>query len=335
MPRGTPAPPPPPPPPSSPTTGASTASVFRARWAALTPDGCVHRVRLAHWLVSGRRVVELNGDVVVDDTQFLDAGSRHELPLVAAGNGSVLAVLRIISCRMGTAYRYELLCDGTPYAKHNQSVARSARVILWDISRTLLDPGGGAAAGDSGEGVEAAGGSERGTLLVSCAPGEMNVFSSSRAAGVYWHDEAQPRFAEGDARGTVSRFVLNGCQLALQADVVEDAFSLLLVRGAGRADEADGADGVAAADANADGGTVVVAPAVRGWPCLIDTLPELEEPVVAGRRGSLAGEQKGSRGVAAAVAAAAAVAGGKGEEPNPNEKKIKRRNSSFFRRSRK
>jgi hypothetical protein len=123
---------------------------FEVFWAVLSSDGCLHRVYVQHNQITGHRVVAHNGVRVADERILCDIGSRHELPLLRGspprgGRGgrrspphrsaaAEVATVVIASCRMGTAYRYDLQVDNMPHAEWNASVHKRARVVAFDIS---------------------------------------------------------------------------------------------------------------------------------------------------------------------------------------------------------
>jgi hypothetical protein len=109
------------------------SSFIQIHWGIVSTAGCLHHIHLSHHLISGKRIIALDGKVILDETRFVDAGSQHEMLLSRNQDGRQDHVLlKIVSVRMGTSYRYDLLINGNLYEDHNLNLSKNLRV--WNLN---------------------------------------------------------------------------------------------------------------------------------------------------------------------------------------------------------
>ena len=105
-------------------------SSIHINFGVISTNGCLHHLHLSHHFISGRRIIYLDDQLLVDEKQFVDAGSTHEILLTPNQNNQQdIAVLKIVSIRMGTSYRYDLFINDQMVDKHNAHVAQKLKIF--------------------------------------------------------------------------------------------------------------------------------------------------------------------------------------------------------------
>lgn len=318
---------------------------FKIFWAVLSSDGCIHRVHVQHNQITGHRIVEHNGVRIVDERILCDIGSRHELPLLrhgrrtslrrspsletaAAHKPTEIATVVIASCRMGTAYRYDLQVDNTPFAEWNASLHRRSRFVAFDISSAWADqrPLNGRQAF-----LTYTPGHQRiftgGSLMCLSEEGEptpklTTVPRSDMYGMVRELANAAPEFPMDERSGTIHNFTLasrdvffehlhddasHDAELAepkpdyvtafeLHADLVTEAFSLTAVALHGsNTDASPGPANISSGSAGSSNAARVSFRCILEFDALLDIVPELAHPFVI-ERGKPLPRQQNSAG---------------------------------------
>ena len=109
-----------------------TSNIIDISWGILGTTGSLRSLFLSHHVVTGRRTIRLDNEIVVDEKKFVDAGSIHPLECL---NGDVIT-LSIVSIRMGTAYRYDVFVNGVNLKEHNDEYFK--HVQIWDLSSAFV-----------------------------------------------------------------------------------------------------------------------------------------------------------------------------------------------------
>lgn len=110
-------------------------SLVNIHWGLVSTTGSLHHIFLSHHLFTGRRKIYIDGSLYVDEKRFVDAGSTHTFPLTPSNVNHRnekhvdMVDVKIQSCRMGTAYRYDVFVNQTIFDKHNLNVAKHLRIF--------------------------------------------------------------------------------------------------------------------------------------------------------------------------------------------------------------
>ena len=115
-------------------------SLVNVHWAVVSTTGSLHHIFLSHHLFTGRRKIFCDGSLCVDEQRFVDAGSTHAFPLTPSNVNHRekhvdVVDIKIQSCRMGTAYRYDVLVNQLVFDQHNLKVAKHLRIFLFPKMR--------------------------------------------------------------------------------------------------------------------------------------------------------------------------------------------------------
>ena len=281
---------------------------FEIYWAALSSNGQIHRIYLKHNQVTGRRVVEHNGNRIADERLLCDVGSRHEIPLLLEGGArkavTEIATVIIASCHMGTAYRYNLKVNNTPHAEWNTYAHKTARVVAFDISTLWRHPD-----------------RPHELAFLTYTPDHQKIFTGGSLRhqsseteddqppplpkvrremyGATWElANALPNFPMDERSGTIHNFTLARgdvflgrpvepstiADFELHADLVAEAFSLTAVRHPQGRDAADtgslGGASKSCEDPSGQNTTTTSFPCIVRFQDLQAIVPELTEPFV-------------------------------------------------------
>ena len=107
-----------------------TSPLVLLQWGIISQTGGLHHIFLSHHLISGQRKIWIDGVLYSSQKQFVDAGSAHEFYIQ-----DDLVLVKIVSIRMGTSYRYDLMVNGSNFQEHN--VQQSKTLVLFDLTHAL------------------------------------------------------------------------------------------------------------------------------------------------------------------------------------------------------